>query len=135
MRLMTFNVCGLPSRLDPMSERATHFCRHIDGSDIDVVNLQEVWGRRALRVIRDHLPSYPYLAWRRGPGGHPAGGLVTFSRRPVGAVSYRSFRGARPSAGSPRFRAKRGTGGCSRVSSPPRWWDLAACGRSSPTPT
>jgi endonuclease/exonuclease/phosphatase family metal-dependent hydrolase len=37
----------------------------------------------------------------RGPLSSP------FSRLPLGAVSYRSFRGARPSAGSLRFRAKR----------------------------
>jgi hypothetical protein len=71
-----------------------------------VVNLQEVWWCRALDVIRGHLPSYPFVAWRRGLAGHPAGGLVTFSRLPVGAVSYRSFRGARPPAGGLGFRAK-----------------------------
>jgi len=106
IRVMSFNVCGLPSRLAPLSERATHFCRHIDGSDIDVVNLQEVWGRRTLALIRTHLPSYPFVAWRRGLAGQPAGGLVTLSRRPFGAVSYTSFRGARSTVGGVAFRAK-----------------------------
>src|SRR5204863_397822 len=83
IHVMSLNVCGLPSALPSMKERAAHFCRHIDESDIDVVNLQEVWGRRALAVIRARLPSYPFVAWRRGTAGQPAGGLVTFSRLPV----------------------------------------------------
>jgi endonuclease/exonuclease/phosphatase family metal-dependent hydrolase len=107
MRVLTFNVCGLPSRLRPLAERAVHFCREIEASGADVVNLQEVWGRSALAAVRSGLPSYPFVAWRRGMAGQPAGGLVTFSRRPVGRVSYRSFRGTRPASGSLRFRAKR----------------------------
>jgi Endonuclease/Exonuclease/phosphatase family len=106
----TFNVCGLPwsqSSLPSLSERAVEFGRRIEESGLDVVNLQEVWGRRALAVIRARLPSFPHLAWRRGVAGQPAGGLVTFSRRPVGAVSYTSFHGALPDAGGVRFRARR----------------------------
>ncbi len=102
----TFNVCGLPwswSSLSPLVQRAAEFGRALDGSDLDVINLQEVWGRRELAVIRARLPSFPYVAWRRGLAGQPAGGLVTFSRRPVGAVSFTSFRGARPTAGGVRF--------------------------------
>jgi endonuclease/exonuclease/phosphatase family metal-dependent hydrolase len=105
--VLTFNVCGLPSRLRPLAERAVHFCREIEASGADVVNLQEVWGRSALAAIRSGLPSYPFVAWRRGLAGQPAGGLVTFSRRPVGPVSYRSFRGTRPAGGGLRFRTKR----------------------------
>lgn len=106
IHLASLNVCGLPSRLLSVAERAAYFCRRIDESDIDVVNLQEVWGRRTLEVIRARLPSFPFLAWRRGVAGQPAGGLVTFSRLPVGAVTYTSFRGARPAAAGVRFRAK-----------------------------
>jgi endonuclease/exonuclease/phosphatase family metal-dependent hydrolase len=108
---MSFNVCGLPSALPPLAARATEFGRIIDESDIDVVALQEVWTRRALSTIRRALPSYPYLAWRRGLAGQPAGGLVTFSRRPFTAVSYRSYRAARAGAGSLGFRAGRAING------------------------
>ncbi len=100
----TLNVCGLPwsqSSLPPLAHRAVEFGRRLEESGLDVVNLQEVWGRRGLAVIRAQLPSFPHVAWRRGVAGQPAGGLVTFSRRPVGAVSYTSFRGARPDAGGP----------------------------------
>jgi hypothetical protein len=103
----SLNVCGLPSSLPPLARRAAEFGRRIDESDIDVLNLQEVWGRRTLATIRAHLPSFPHVAWRRGIAGQPVGGLVTFSRLPVGAVSYSSFRGAVPDLGSARFRAKR----------------------------
>jgi endonuclease/exonuclease/phosphatase family metal-dependent hydrolase len=106
IHLMSLNVCGLPSPLPSLAERASHFCRWIDESDVDVVNLQEVWGRRTLKVIRAHLPSFAFVAWRHGVSGQPAGGLVTFSRLPVGAVSYTSFRGARPTAGGVGFRAR-----------------------------
>jgi exonuclease III len=107
LHVATLNVCGLPSSLAPLSRRADEFCRHIDESDIDVLNLQEVWGRRTLAAIHARLPSFPHVAWRRAIGGRPAGGLTTFSRRPLGTVSYRSFRGAVPDQGGVRFRAKR----------------------------
>jgi hypothetical protein len=106
----TLNVCGLPwsqSSLPPLAERAVEFGRRLEESGLDVVNLQEVWGRRALAVIRAQLPSFPHVAWRRGVAGQPAGGLVTFSRRPVGAVSYTSFHEALQDAGGVRFRARR----------------------------
>ena len=132
IRVTSFNVCGLPSPLPSMAERAARFCRLIDDSDIDVVNFQEVWTRRTLAVIRSQLPSFPAIAWRRGFAGQPAGGLATFSRRPVGPASYTSFRGARPSAGSLRFRVERAvnsrTQGVLTV-------ELTGSGPSSPTPT
>jgi hypothetical protein len=105
----TLNVCGLPwsqSSLPPLAQRAVEFGRRLEQSGLDVVNLQEVWGRQGLAVIRAQLPSFPHVAWRRGSRGQPAGGLVTFSRRPVGAVSYTSFRGALPDAGGVVFRAR-----------------------------
>jgi exonuclease III len=107
VRLTSLNVCGLPSPLPPLAERAAEFCRRIDESDTDVLNLQEVWRRSQLAVIRARLRSFPYVAWRRGVAGQPAGGLVTFSRLPVGTVSYRSFRGGLPNAGGLGFRAAR----------------------------
>jgi exonuclease III len=104
LRVASFNVCGLPSRLAPMVERAAEFGRRIEESDIDVVNLQEIWGPRTLTLVRAHLASYPFVAWRRSLAGRPAGGLVTFSRRPLGTVSYTSFRGVVPRSGGAGFR-------------------------------
>jgi endonuclease/exonuclease/phosphatase family metal-dependent hydrolase len=102
----TFNVLGLPAALPRLADRAVEICRRLDASDIDVVNLQEVWGPRAFAALRAGLPSYPHVAWHRGIGARPAGGLVTFSRLPLGGVSFRSYRGARPHAGPLRFRLR-----------------------------
>jgi hypothetical protein len=66
-----------------------------------------VWGRAKLDVLRAHLPSVPFEGWRRGVAAQPAGGLATFSRLPVGRVSYTSFGGALPNMGGAVFRAKR----------------------------
>jgi exonuclease III len=104
LRVASFNVCGLPSRLAPLAERAAEFGRQIDESDIDVVNLQEIWGPRTFALVRSRLPSYPFVAWRWGLAGRPAGGLVTFSRHPLGPVAYTSFRGVVPRSGGAGFR-------------------------------
>jgi endonuclease/exonuclease/phosphatase family metal-dependent hydrolase len=106
MRVATFNVAGLPSRLAPLRYRAAYFCRVFEESDVDVLCFQEVWTRAHLGVLRARLPSYPYLAWRRGIGGQPAGGLAMFSRTPFGAVSYASYRGTGPGTGPLLFRAR-----------------------------
>lgn len=105
--LASLNVCGLPSTLPPMRRRAVEFCGRIEESDLDVVAFQEVWTGRLLTILRRLLPSYGFVAYRRGALGQPAGGLVTFSRLPLGTVSYRSFRGARSRAGGAMFRASR----------------------------
>ena len=111
LHVMTFNVCGLPSSLLPLPERAVEFGRRIDESDVDVLNLQEVWFRPTLHAIRAGLPNFPHIAWRRALGGRPAGGLVTFSRHPLSTVEYSSYAGTRPSAGGLRFRVKRAFNG------------------------
>jgi endonuclease/exonuclease/phosphatase family metal-dependent hydrolase len=105
--VVSFNVCGLPGMPVPLARRTAEFCRHLDAGDADVINLQEVFSRRSLVRIRAGLTSYPHVAWRRGLGGHPAGGLATFSRRPISDVGYRSFRAIVPPTGSVRFRTKR----------------------------
>jgi hypothetical protein len=62
IRVATFNVLGLPGPLPRLADRAVEFCRRLDISDIDVINLQEVWGPRALHMIRTRMPSYPHVA-------------------------------------------------------------------------
>jgi endonuclease/exonuclease/phosphatase family metal-dependent hydrolase len=100
-------VCGLPSTLDPLAVRAGGFCRYFEESGVEVLHFQEVWTRRALAVLRARLPSYPHVAWRRGFAGQPAGGLATFSRLPLGAVSYTPFRVVWPDRGGLPFRLVR----------------------------
>jgi len=105
----TLNVGGLgrprPPLL-PLVQRAPELGRQLAAVAIDVLNLQEVFRYEQLHVLRDHLPSYPHIAYRRGPVG-PAGGLVTFSRMPVRRVRYRSFAGIVPTRGRLKFRVRR----------------------------
>ncbi|MFC7478830.1 endonuclease/exonuclease/phosphatase family protein [Luedemannella flava] len=108
---MTLNVCGLPSRLAPLPERATLFGGHVERSDLDVVMFQEVWSARILATLKAQLPSFPHVAVRHGLAGQPAGGLATFSRLPLVAPRYTSYRWTRPDMGSPRFRIKRAVNG------------------------
>lgn len=102
--VFSLNVGGLPSALPPVRERAVEFCRRIEESGADIVNLQEVWTPRLLDFIRARLPSFGSIAWRAGVAGRPAGGLVSFSRLPLAGVAFISFRGVRPHAGTPLFR-------------------------------
>jgi endonuclease/exonuclease/phosphatase family metal-dependent hydrolase len=104
----TLNVCGLPPRppLWTLARRAPELCRRLEESSIDVLNVQEVFHYSSLRLLREGLRSYPYEAYRRGFVG-PAGGLVTFSRLPLGHPSYRSFLGTYPTSGHARFRLRR----------------------------
>ncbi|SHN46982.1 endonuclease/exonuclease/phosphatase family protein [Cryptosporangium aurantiacum] len=110
LRLATLNVCGLPpvlSRLPPLEDRAAEIGKRIEASNLDVFNLQEVWGGRSLATLRNHLPSFPFVAWQRAVHGGPAGGLVTFSRHPLGEPRFRSFGGTAPRTSSIAFRAQR----------------------------
>ena len=102
----TLNIGGLPRPRRPLlrlPERVAELCRRLDESDIDVLNLQEVFFRTYRTALREHLPSYRYVAFRRSIFG-PAGGLMTFSRLPLRAPSYRSFLGANATSGGARFR-------------------------------
>ncbi|MEU4730087.1 endonuclease/exonuclease/phosphatase family protein [Streptomyces sp. NPDC023588] len=103
--LASLNVCcGMSNSLRPVKKRAAEFCRRLERTDVDIVNFQEVWTPRLQRFLARHLPSFPFVARRTGMLGQPAGGLVSFSRRPLRAVRYMSFRGTRPRAGGPLFR-------------------------------
>jgi endonuclease/exonuclease/phosphatase (EEP) superfamily protein YafD len=111
MRVLTVNICGQPTTtavFPPLPVRLAGLARHLELSDVDIVNVQEVWTRWHFTTLRHALPSYPYVARRPGAAGRPAGGLVTFSRRPFRRVRYRSYRGIVPGTGRPRFRLRQG---------------------------
>jgi hypothetical protein len=100
----TLNVAGLPGDLPPVRQRAVPICHFLEASGIHTVNLQEVWTRGYLETFRTLLPSYPFVGWVRGLAGQPSGGLVTFSRLPLGRTRYTSFQRTRPGTGSTQFR-------------------------------
>jgi endonuclease/exonuclease/phosphatase family metal-dependent hydrolase len=105
----TLNVGGLGTPrppLIPLVQRVPELGRRLAAIAIDVLNLQEVFRYEQLRVLRDHLPAFPHVAYHRGVVG-PAGGLVTFSRLPIQRVRYRSFAGIVPNRGRLKFRIRR----------------------------
>jgi endonuclease/exonuclease/phosphatase family metal-dependent hydrolase len=60
-----------------------------------------------MNLLQSGLPSFRYVAKRRGIGSRPAGGVVTFSRLPLGRVWFRSYRGLFPKTGPLGFRIHR----------------------------
>ena len=57
---------------------------------LDVVCCQEVFTYWHLRLLVRRMRSFRQVSYRPAPAG-PAGGLVTFSRRPVSGTAYRRF--------------------------------------------
>ncbi|MFG1927007.1 endonuclease/exonuclease/phosphatase family protein [Cryptosporangium sp. NPDC048952] len=110
LRVATLNICGLPtvlSGLPPLAVRAAEIGRRLEASDVDLLNVQELWGRRGLATLRRHLPSFEHVARHPAISGGPAGGVATFSRHPLGRAHYRSFAGTAPRTSTARFRAGR----------------------------
>ncbi len=62
----------------------------LDAGDVDVACFQEVFTWWHLRLLARPMRSFGYVSCRPSPLG-PAGGLVTFSRRPVSGTIYRGF--------------------------------------------
>jgi len=61
-----------------------------EAGDADVVCVQEVFTYWHLRLLTRRMSSFRQVSYRPSAVG-PAGGLVTFSRRPVSAPAYRGF--------------------------------------------
>ncbi|ACY95963.1 endonuclease/exonuclease/phosphatase family protein [Thermomonospora curvata] len=97
----SFNTRGLPLFGSNLAERYRAIAAFFESSDIDVVNFQEVFTHRHLRLLSAGMPSFRHLAYRRALVG-PAGGLVTLSRLPTGKSGYRRFPLLPSSPGLPR---------------------------------
>ncbi|MFI6677851.1 endonuclease/exonuclease/phosphatase family protein [Kribbella sp. NPDC050470] len=90
LSVATFNTRGIPVLRSRLRGRYGVIGREFEGSDLDVVNVQEVLTYYHLRQLVRWMPSYRWISYRRSLVG-PAGGLVTFSRRPVEATDYVRF--------------------------------------------
>lgn len=97
--LATLNVNGLPaarqnartrSLLAPYQARHRALCEILEASDIDVVNLQEVFTHQDQQLFERYLPSFAYTAFEKSLLG-PKGALATFSRLPLEKASYESY--------------------------------------------
>jgi len=95
LRLLTFNVWGLPTWLNgASSERFTRIATELESLHPDFAVLQEVWTHRALRTVPATddwwvtRASRSDLVFRRN-------GLVTLSRHPIIGGEFHPFRSAR----------------------------------------
>ncbi|HET8839856.1 MAG TPA: endonuclease/exonuclease/phosphatase family protein [Ktedonobacteraceae bacterium] len=101
----TFNTWGVPRSAPFVKERYQALCQHIERSSLDLLHLQEVWFYPLLGIVQRQLPTYPYLAYKRGLFG-PQAGLVTISRFPLTQIEFMHF----PPTGVPPKK---------------RWWERA----------
>ena len=90
LTIATFNTFGVPTSRPSPIERYGKLCDSLQTSDIDIVNLQEVYTRKQLRFLQKGLTHFPYLSFKPSPIG-PRGALVTFSKLPVRRENYISF--------------------------------------------
>jgi sphingomyelin phosphodiesterase 2 len=89
LTVVTLNTLGLPAPV-PLAQRYAAIGAALDAGDADVACFQEVITWRHLRLLARRMPSFGPPRYRRSPSG-PAGGIVTFSRRPVSGTAYRRF--------------------------------------------
>jgi endonuclease/exonuclease/phosphatase family metal-dependent hydrolase len=82
----TLNTRGTPIRGSQLADRYRAIGASFDGSEVDVVNFQEVHTYYHLRLLRTAMPSYG-VSYRAALIG-PAGGVVTFVRGPIATRTY-----------------------------------------------
>jgi endonuclease/exonuclease/phosphatase family metal-dependent hydrolase len=85
------NTRGVPVLTSGLAGRYTAIGAAFEAGDADVACFQEVLSYWHLRLLARRMPSFRHVTYRPSLAG-PAGGLVTFSRRPVAGTAYRGFR-------------------------------------------
>jgi sphingomyelin phosphodiesterase 2 len=107
LTVVSLNTWGVPGFGTRLGDRYAAIGAGLDGGDADVACLQEVFSWWHLRLLAWRMGSFRHVGFRASLAG-PAGGLVTFSRLPLGGTVFRGF-GLPPRApGIPRgarFRA------------------------------
>ena len=90
MRLGTFNVWGLPEAFsDDVSSRMRALAERLEGSDLDVLLIQEAWTREVRRTLRQGARNAGYSV---SEGSGASGGLMTLSRLPIRSSRFEGFR-------------------------------------------
>jgi exonuclease III len=90
LTVATFNTFGIPVFSPHVEDRYRAFSAALENTAPDVINLQEVHTYRLLHLLKECLPSYPFVLYKRAVIG-AKGGLVTFSRHPLEMIDYVSF--------------------------------------------
>jgi len=88
--LATLNTLGIPFFSPSPKERYKVLTQEFERLAPDLINLQEVHTYGLLKVLKDKLPSYPYVIYERSFVG-PKGGLVTFSKHPLHKLQFTLF--------------------------------------------
>ena len=90
LTVASLNTWGLHILGSDLAARYTVIGTEFEAGRADVVCFQEVFSYWHLRLLARRMPSFRHVSYRPGAAG-PAGGLVTFSRRPVSVTAYRGF--------------------------------------------
>jgi len=90
LTIATLNTRGIPLTGSKLAARLALIGAGFDAGDADVVCCQEVFTYWHLRQLVRRMRSFREVSYSRGAAG-PAGGLVTFSRRPVSGTRFRRF--------------------------------------------
>jgi len=101
LTIATLNTRGIPLTGSGLAARLAVIGAGFDAGDADVVCCQEVFTYWHLRQLVRRMGSFRQVSYWRGAAG-PAGGLVTFSRRPVSGTRFRRFGRPPPAPGAPR---------------------------------
>jgi len=101
LTIASLNTRGIPLTGSQLAERYAVIGAGFDAGDADVVCCQEVFTYWHLRLLVRRMRSFRQVSYWRAPAG-PAGGLVTFSRRPVSGTAYRRFGRPPRAPGVPR---------------------------------
>lgn len=98
----SLNTRGMPLRGSRLPARYAAIAASFEASEVEVVNFQEVLTYWHLRLLAKGMPSFA-AGYRRSMVG-PAGGVVTFSRRPIESARYHRLPAPRRTELSLRFR-------------------------------
>jgi sphingomyelin phosphodiesterase 2 len=98
---VSLHTRGIPLTGSRMSELYAAYGAGFEAGDADVACCQEVFTYWHLRLLVRRMRSFRRVSYRPGPFG-PAGGLVTFSRRPVSGTAFRRFGRPPRAPGVPR---------------------------------
>jgi sphingomyelin phosphodiesterase 2 len=90
LNVATLNTRGIPIRGSRLASRYAAIGAEFEAGQADVVCFQEVFSYRHLRLLTRRMPSFRHVSYRPSILG-PAGGLATFSRRPVAGQYYQGF--------------------------------------------
>ena len=101
LTIASLNTRGIPLTGSQLAARYAAIGAGFDAGDADVVCCQEVLTYWHLRLLVRRMRSFRQVSYRPGPFG-PAGGLVTFSRRPVSGTAFRRFGRPPRAPGVPR---------------------------------